>query len=355
MTKKGLTYKDAGVDIDAGNNLVPAYLKHMRSTFNPQVLQNDGGFAGLFQLQGSPGLANKKSDPLLVSATDGVGTKLKIAFAMDKHDTVGIDLVAMSINDILVQGAAPLFFLDYVATGHVESHVMEQVVAGIAEGCKQAGCALLGGETAELPGFYKKGEYDLAGFGVGVVERNKVIDGKSVKPNDIILGLPSVGIHSNGYSLARKALLEVGKLSLKTKIKELGCTLGEELLRPTKIYAKPLVSVLNSYKTKKPIKALAHITGGGLIENIPRILPKNCNAEINLESFEVPAIFKLIAKKGKIASKELFRVFNMGIGMVMIVNKSNATSIINKMEKQGQQCLIIGKVVKGKKSVNLIK
>ncbi|MHC4871236.1 MAG: phosphoribosylformylglycinamidine cyclo-ligase [Planctomycetota bacterium] len=356
MAKKGLTYKDAGVDIDAGNELVSTYMHSMRSTFGPQVLQNDGGFAGLFRLRGTQGLFERKiSDPLLVSATDGVGTKLKIAFAMDKHDTVGIDLVAMSINDILVQGADPLFFLDYVATGKVEKKVLAEIVTGISEGCKQAGCALLGGETAELPGFYQEGEYDLAGFGVGVVERRKVIDGQSVEAGDVILGLPSSGIHSNGYSLARKALLEAGKMSLETEVEELGCTLGEELLRPTKIYAQPIVSILRSYKVKKPVKALAHITGGGLIENIPRVLPANCNAEISLSSFKTPEIFKLVAKCGNVAEKELYRVFNMGIGMVMVVSEVSAASIIEKMHKQNQECIRIGTIVNGGKKVRLLK
>lgn len=356
MAKKGLTYKDAGVDIDAGNELVSDYLHHMRSTFGPQVLQNDGGFAGLFRLRGTPGLFERKiSDPLLVSATDGVGTKLKIAFAMDKHDTVGIDLVAMSINDILVQGAEPLFFLDYVATAKVDKKVLSALVAGISEGCKQAGCALLGGETAELPGFYKKGEYDLAGFGVGVVERKKVIDGKDVEKGDVILGLPSSGLHSNGYSLARKALLEAGKLSLKTEIEELGCTLGEELLRPTKIYAADIVNILRKYKVKKPVKALAHITGGGLIENLPRVLPEKCDAEIDIKTWKTPEIFKLIAKCGKVAEKELYRVFNMGIGMVMVVSEASAKTITESLNKNGSGCIRIGRIVQGKGEVRLIK
>jgi phosphoribosylformylglycinamidine cyclo-ligase len=350
---KGLTYKDAGVDIDAGNDLAKKYLTSMQSTYTKQVLKNDGGFAGLLRLSGSQGLsAGKGSDPLLVSATDGVGTKLKIAFKMDKHDTVGIDLVAMSINDIIVQGAAPLLFLDYVATGKVEKKVLCEIVEGVAEGCRQAGCALLGGETAELPGFYKKGEYDLAGFGVGVVERKKVITGKGVRQGNVILGLASSGIHSNGYSLARKALLEKGKMRLKGYVDELGCKLGEELLRPTKIYSKSIMSVINSAKVN-PIKALAHITGGGLIENLPRVLPLNCSAEINTKLWDVPAVFDLIGKVGGVQKREMFRVFNMGIGMAVVVPASKAAGVAKKFEQQGQKCYTIGRIVKGNGKVKL--
>lgn len=346
--QRGISYRDAGVDMDAGNELADRYLELMQSTFGPQVLRNDGGYAGLYRLRGIQGLfARHLTDPILVSSTDGVGTKLKIAFAMNRHDTVGIDLVAMSVNDILVQGAEPLFFLDYVGTGRIEKEVIFQVVKGIAEGCRQAGCALLGGETAELPGFYADGEYDLAGFAVGIVERKRLIDGSRVEKGDIILGLPSTGLHSNGYSLARKVLLEVGGLSLDRWIEELGCTLGEELLRPTRIYVRPILDVLRTYRVKNPVHALAHITGGGLVENVPRVLPPDVDAVFDRKAWPVPPIFDLIRRLGKVEPEEMDRVFNLGLGMVMVVSSFSMAAIRRRLKRLGQPSYIVGRIEKG--------
>lgn len=348
MAKKSLSYKDAGVDIDVANELEDGYLKHLRSTLTTGVIQNEGGYGGLFRLQGAPGLfARRWRDPVLVSGTDGVGTKLKIAFMMDRHDTVGIDLVAMSVNDILVQGAEPMFFLDYIGIGKADKRVLLEIVKGVSEGCRQAGCALLGGETAELPGFYAAGEYDLAGFAVGVVERKRLIDGSQVVPGDIILGLPSSGLHSNGYSLARRALLEEAGLALNEKRKDLGCTLGEELLRPTRIYVKPVLAAFGAYRVKRPIHALAHITGGGLVENVPRVLPKNCDARFDLGSWKVPPIFQLIQECGNVAEDEMYRVFNMGVGMVMVVSPPSVDTVLLNLKKAGCKARPVGEIVEG--------
>jgi phosphoribosylformylglycinamidine cyclo-ligase len=355
MAKKSLSYKDAGVDIDVANQLVGGYTKILKSTFTPGVIRNDGGFGGLFRLQGAPGLFAKKwRDPVLVSGTDGVGTKLKIAFAMNKHDTVGIDLVAMSVNDILVQGAEPMFFLDYVGIAKADRKVLLEIVKGVADGCKQAGCALLGGETAELPGLYAKGEYDLAGFAVGVVERKNVIDGSQVEPGDIILGLPSSGLHSNGYSLARKALLEKAGLKLGAKAPGLGCTLGEELLKPTRIYVKPVLAAFGAYAVKRPIRALAHITGGGLVENVPRVIPGDCDAVFNIDSWEAPPIFRLIQKAGNIADDEMYRVFNMGLGMVMVVTPPSVETVLSKLKRSGCKASVVGRIADGSGKVRLV-
>lgn len=355
MAKKRLSYKDSGVDIDVANELEDGYFRILKSTFNPGVIRNDGGFGGLFRLQGAPGLfARRWRDPVLVSGTDGVGTKLKIAFMMNKHDTVGIDLVAMSVNDILVQGAEPMFFLDYVGVGKADKQMLLDIVKGVADGCRQAGCALLGGETAELPGFYGKGEYDLAGFAVGVVERRRLIDGSQVEPGDVIIGLPSSGLHSNGYSLARKALLEKAGLKLSARPPELGCTLGEELLRPTRIYVKPVLAAFAAYKIKRPIRALAHITGGGLLENVPRILPAGCDAVFNLDAWTPPPIFKLIREAGNVADDEMYRVFNMGLGMIMVVTPAAAETVLAKLAYAGCKAGVVGRIVEGDQKVQLV-
>ncbi len=354
--KKGLTYRDAGVDIDTGNALAGEFLSLMQSTYTPQVVANDGGFGGLYSLKGVQGLfARRLTDPILVSGTDGVGTKLKIAFMVGKHDTVGIDLVAMSVNDVLVQGAEPLFFLDYAASGKIEQSVMLDIVKGVAAGCRQAGCALLGGETAELPGFYQDGEYDLAGFAVGIVERKRLLDGSAVSEGDVILGLPSSGLHSNGYSLARKALLDCGGMKITDTVAELGGTLGEELLRPTRIYVKPVLEVMRAYRRKRPVHALVHITGGGLLENIPRILPAGCDAEIFTGSWDVPPIFELIRTCGDVDVGEMRRVFNMGIGMVMIVAEVSANALVKRLKKAGCPAGRIGRIVRGKGKVKFTK
>jgi len=348
VARRKLTYKDAGVNIDVSNDLEDGYLQLMQSTFTPQVIQNPGGFGGLYRLKGTPGLFSRQfRDPVLVSGTDGVGTKLKIAFLLDRHDTVGIDLVAMSVNDILVQGAEPIFFLDYVASGKVEARVMLDIVRGVADGCRQAGCALLGGETAELPGFYAPGEYDLAGFAVGVVERQHLLDGRAVRPGDVILGLASSGLHSNGYSLARKALLEEGGLDLHRTDERLGCTLGEALLEPTRIYVRPVLAAMRAYRKKKPVHALAHITGGGLVENVPRVLPKDCDALFRWGSWPLPPIFPLVQECGNVDDEEMRRVFNMGLGMVMVVSEVSANVILQRLKRAGCPGFRVGQVVPG--------
>lgn len=346
---KGLTYRDAGVDIDAAKDFASRIQQYMRSTYGPAVIENEDGFGGLFALPGTVGLfARKCRNPVLVAGTDGVGTKLKVAQRMNQHDTVGIDLVAMCVNDVLVQGALPLFFLDYLATGKLEPEQHADIVKGIAEGCRQADCALLGGETAEMPGFYGAGEYDLAGFTVGVVERARLIDGrKRVRPGDVVLGLASAGLHSNGFSLVRKLFFEQEKMKVGQEVAELGCTLGEELLRPTRIYVPSLRRVLDRYRVKGVVHALAHITGGGLLENVPRVVGKRCVAKIKKKSWERPPVFGLIQRLGKIDEAEMFRVFNMGIGMVAIVAPYYADAIRRSLERSGEQVAVIGEVVKG--------
>lgn len=328
-----MNYKDAGVNIDEGNKLVEMIKPIAKQTLNEYVLEGIGGFAGLVEIK------NYKN-PVLVSSTDGVGTKLKIAFMMDKHDTVGIDLVAMCVNDIIVTGAKPLFFLDYFATGKLKSETAAEVIKGIAEGCKIAGCALIGGETAELPGFYKEGEYDLAGFCVGIAEKEKLIDIKSIKEGDAIIGLASSGIHSNGYSLVRKVFFEKNNFSVKDFIPELGTNLGDALLTPTKIYVKS-IEALKGLK----IKGMAHITGGGFIDNIPRILRKSIAAKINKGSWEIPIIFNLIQRLGDIEEREMYRTFNMGIGIVVIIDPSDVDKALEKLNGMGEKAYVIGEIV----------
>ncbi len=329
---KGMSYKDAGVNINEGSRAVSLMKDAVSSTWRPEVLTELGGFGGLFQLD-----VNKYRQPVLVSGTDGVGTKLKIAFAMDKHDTIGIDAVAMCVNDILVQGAEPLFFLDYVALGKLIPEQVAAVVKGIAFGCKQAGCALIGGETAEMPGFYAKGEYDIAGFAVGVVDKEKIIDGQGIKSGDVIIGLPSSGLHSNGYSLARKVLLGEDYENLKVYDEKLGITLGEEMLKPTKIYVQEVQPLIE----KQSIKGMAHITGGGLVENVPRVLPNNLKADFIWGSWPVPPIFQLIQSQGNVPENEMYRTFNMGIGFVLIVPQEEVEAIISQCS---EDAYVIGKV-----------
>lgn len=346
MAKKaGLSYKEAGVDIEAGDAVAGGFLQMMRKTFTKGVIRNDGGFGGLFSLTEFA----KYKKPVLVSGTDGVGTKLQVALQMNKHDTIGIDLVAMSVNDILVQGARPLFFLDYLVTDRINKQVLLQVVKGISDGCKESGCALIGGETAEHPDCFPKGEYDLGGFAVGIAEEDKLITGKAVKTGDVILGLSSSGLHSNGYTLARRALLVEGGLSVKKKLPELGMTVGEALLTPTRLYVKPVLKVLDKYAAgKNPVHGIVHITGGGIVENTPRILPKTCNALIRKGSWPVPPVIDLIQRCGKIAEEEMYRVFNMGIGMVLIVDPKEAANIQRSLKTSKQQVQVIGEVVRGK-------
>jgi phosphoribosylformylglycinamidine cyclo-ligase len=334
----GFTYKDSGVDIDAADLSVQMIKRYARQTHIDGVLGDIGNFGAFFQLDDS------LRQPVLVSGADGVGTKLKVAFMMDKHDTVGIDCVAMCVNDILVHGARPLFFLDYIAVGKLIPEKISQIVKGIAEGCTQAGCALIGGETAQMPDMYKEEEYDLAGFAVGVVEREKLLDGSKIKQRDAVIGLASSGLHSNGFSLVRKVLL--GKMKVDEYISDLKKTLGEELLTPTKIYVRTVLDVLND-----KIHGMAHITGGGLLENLPRILPEGLEFRIDKNSWEVPVIFKIIQRLGKIDLKEMYRTFNMGIGFVMVVERDEVENLLRKLNELGQNAWIIGDIVPGEKGV----
>jgi phosphoribosylformylglycinamidine cyclo-ligase len=332
-----LTYADAGVDIDAGNKAVSLIRNAVKSTFRSEVLTDIGGFGGLFSLD-----ISRYTQPVLVSGTDGVGTKLKVAIMMGKHNTIGIDTVAMCANDILVQGAEPLFFLDYLATGKLVPEKVASIVSGVADGCRQAGCALIGGETAEMPGFYGEGEYDIAGFIVGVVNKPDIISGETIEPGDVLLGLPSSGLHSNGYSLARKALLERAGYKLDTYIDALGRTVGEELLEPTRIYVKTIHKLLKQFH----IKGLAHITGGGLVENIPRMMPPGLGARLKRDSWPVHPVFELIKEIAGIDNYEMLRTFNMGIGMVMAVPPDQQNAIMEYLAENNEPVYNIGTVGK---------
>ncbi len=342
-----LTYKQAGVDIDAGDRFVNLIKPLVRKTFRPEVLTDLGGFGGLFRLP-----ARRYKDPVLVSGTDGVGTKLKVAFQMDRHDTVGIDLVAMCVNDVVVSGAEPIFFLDYFATGKLEPEKSVEIIKGIAEGCKQAGCALIGGETAEMPSIYAEGEYDLAGFAVGVVEKAKIVDGRRVKAGDALIGLASSGLHSNGYSLVRKVIFDTAGLSLHDRISDLSRPLGEELLTPTRIYVKSILSLLKDAPLAGAIKGIAHITGGGITENLPRVLPSGCGALITRSSWEVPPIFGFLQHKGGIAEPEMYRTFNMGLGMILVVSRDKVTKLLAKAKRLGERAFLIGEIIRGPRKVN---
>ncbi|ADQ15656.1 phosphoribosylformylglycinamidine cyclo-ligase [Halanaerobium hydrogeniformans] len=335
----GLNYKESGVDIDAGKKAVNLMKKDVEATHGPEVLNSLGGFGGLFQLD-----LGKYEKPVLVSGTDGVGTKLKLAFKLDKHDSIGIDLVAMSVNDILAQGAKPLFFLDYLATGKLEPEKTAQIVRGIALGCQESSAALIGGETAEMAGFYKDGEYDLAGFAVGIVDRSKIITGQNIKEGNLIIGLASNGLHSNGFTLARAALFNKAGYDYQEKIPGLENNLGEELLKPTRIYVKSVLSTLEDYYLS--INGIAHITGGGLIENIIRILPEQLAAEIDSSKWEQQKIFKIIQEAGKIDDFEMLRTFNMGIGMVLIIDPSDKKEIMSELKAQGESPYQIGEIEK---------
>jgi phosphoribosylformylglycinamidine cyclo-ligase len=327
----GMTYKDAGVDIDAGDALVERIKPLARSTLRDGVLAGIGGFGALFEVP------RRYKEPVLVSGTDGVGTKLKLAFQLDRHDTVGIDLVAMSVNDILVQGAEPLFFLDYFACGRLRVDTAAAVVAGIAEGCRQAGCALIGGETAEMPSMYPDGEYDLAGFAVGVVEKSRIIDGRTIAAGDAVVALASSGPHSNGYSLVRR-IVEVSGADLGAAFG--GSTLGETLLAPTRIYVRPVLALLEQVG----IKGIAHITGGGIVENVPRVLPEGVKAVIQRDSWSLPMVFQWLQAQGRIEDEELHRVFNCGIGMVLVVAREDAERSVALLEAAGEQAWIAGTV-----------
>ena len=338
MSVEKLTYKDAGVDTKEGERAVSLMKTHVKKTFNENVLTGLGSFGSLFRLD-----VADMEEPVLVSGTDGVGTKLKLAFLMDKHDTVGQDCVAMCVNDVLCQGAKPLFFLDYIATGRVKAEKVADIVKGIADGCVLAGCALVGGETAEMPDFYTEGEYDMAGFAVGVADRKKIIDGSKIKEGNVVIGIPSSGIHSNGYSLVRKLFFDKLEMSVNDYVEELGTTLGETLLAPTKIYAAACNAVLE----KSTVNGIIHITGGGFYENIPRIIPEGLGVEISLGSWEIPAVFQYIQNKGNVDMKEMFSTFNMGIGMMMAVDADKQAEILFALEQAGEKAAVIGKIVKG--------
>jgi phosphoribosylformylglycinamidine cyclo-ligase len=328
----GLSYRDAGVDIDAGDALVERIKPYAKRTQRREVMGGLGGFGALFQVP-----LDRYKEPVLVSGTDGVGTKLKLAMQLHKHDTIGIDLVAMCVNDLVVQGAEPLFFLDYFATGHLEVDTAADVIKGIAEGCEQAGCALIGGETAEMPGMYHGGDYDLAGFAVGVVEKSKIIDGSKVKAGDALIGLASSGPHSNGYSLVRK-VIEVSNAYLGEEFH--GKTLGETLLAPTRIYIKPLLQLFAAVD----VHALAHITGGGLIENIPRVLPQDCRAVLDGNSWQRPPVFDWLQQKGNIAEREMHRVFNCGVGMVIAVAQEDLARSLELLRAAGENAWHLGAI-----------
>lgn len=329
------SYEASGVNLEAGYEVVSRIKKHVASTNRPGVMGNIGAFGGMFDLAS---LGYK--EPILVSGTDGVGTKLKIAFAVDKHDTIGIDAVAMCVNDVLAQGAEPLFFLDYVAVGKNEPAVVEAIVSGVAEGCRQAGCALIGGETAEMPGMYQPGDYDIAGFTVGAVDRANLIDGSKVKTGDVLVGIASSGVHSNGFSLVRKIVADAG-LDFNSKYEETGDkTLGEMLLTPTRIYVKPVLDVIRNID----VHGVAHITGGGFDENIPRILHEGQGIEVKEGSWEILPVFRLLEKYGKVPHREMFNIFNMGIGMVLAVDEKDAAKAIGILENHGEKASIIGKI-----------
>ncbi|RDY31531.1 phosphoribosylformylglycinamidine cyclo-ligase [Lachnotalea glycerini] len=340
-----MDYKKAGVDIEAGYKSVELMKEHIKKTMRPEVLTNIGGFSGAFSMEAFKNMEK----PTLVSGTDGVGTKLKLAFILDKHDTIGIDCVAMCVNDIACAGGEPLFFLDYVACGKNVPEKIATIVSGVAEGCAQSNAALIGGETAEMPGFYPEEEYDLAGFAVGVVDEKDLITGKELEVSDVLIGIKSSGVHSNGFSLVRK-VFDMTKESLNTYYEELNSTLGEALLAPTKIYVKALRDVRNA---NVKIKACSHITGGGFYENVPRMLPDGKRAVIEKKSYEIPAIFKMLANKGEISEEMMYNTYNMGIGMVLAVNKDDVNKALAAIKAAGEEAVIIGHIEDGEKGVTL--
>jgi phosphoribosylformylglycinamidine cyclo-ligase len=339
MVKK-VSYKNAGVDIEKGNAFIQAIKPMVESTFRPEVLTKIGGFAGCVSLN-----LERYKKPILVSSTDGVGAKLKIAFLMDRHDTVGIDLVAMCVNDIVVTGAKPLFLLDYLATSQLDLEKGKKVINGIVKGCIEAECSLIGGETAEMPGFYREGEYDLAGFAVGIVEDAQLIDGSSMMVGDKLIGIASSGLHSNGYSLVRKILLDHHKMDLAKRVEEIGEVLCEELLRPTKIYVKTILNLVRDFN----IRGMAHITGGGITGNLPRVISKGCKAVIHKGTWEIPPIFPFLREKGNITEDEMFRTFNNGIGMILIVKAKETEDILGRIHSLGEKAFVIGEIGKAER------
>lgn len=343
MSVDKLTYAEAGVDVKEGARAVELMKKHVKETFNSDVIGDLGSFGGLLRLSG------KFESPVLVAGTDGVGTKLKVAFMMDQHDTVGQDLVAMCVNDILCQGATPLFFLDYLATGRLKAESAALLVKGITDGCKLSNMPLLGGETAEMPGFYQDGEYDMAGFAVGVVDEKSIISGQNIESGDVLIGLASSGIHSNGYSLVRKLFFDRLDMTVDTFIPEIGTTLGEALLTPTRIYVKSILSLLESVK----VKGMVHMTGGGFFENIPRVMPEGLCANVTLGSWKMPKIFEYISSLGIVESDDLYGTFNMGIGYIAVVSKEDVEKTIEILKACGEEVSIIGEVAKGNTGVAL--
>ena len=341
-----ITYKDAGVNIDAANQATERIKKLARSTYNINVLSEIGSFGGMFN-----GSFDDTRSPVLVASCDGVGTKLKIAFETGIHNTIGSDLVSACIGDILVQGARPIFFLDYIACGKLDPAVITQIVEGVASGCRDNDCALLGGETAEMPGFYQDGEYDIAGFIVGVVDKQKIINGSRITSGDVVIGIPSAGLHTNGYSLARKVLFDVAGYNVNTHVDELGCTVGQELLKPHKNYLPCLAKLIEH---EGVIKGMAHITGGGLVENIPRVLPHNVDVEIKQGSWPVLPVFDLIQKLGNVPHDDMLRTFNMGIGMVVIVNKGFAQFVMDQLDNAREKHYVLGEVVSGSSKVQFV-
>jgi phosphoribosylformylglycinamidine cyclo-ligase len=340
-----IDYRASGVDIDAGNETVRRIKSLAKSTFTPGVLSDIGSFGGLFALDHS-----RYQQPVLVASTDGVGTKLKVAFMTGRHDTVGADLVNHCVNDILVQGAEPLFFLDYLATGRLSPDVAEQVIAGVARACRENGCALLGGETAEMPGFYADGEYDIAGTIVGVVERSKIVDGRAIAVGDTLIGLASAGLHTNGYSLARRVMFDVCHFTSDSLVPELGTTAGEALLAPHRSYLAALRPLIEA----GAVKGMAHITGGGITENLPRILPDGTAAEINRSSWSIPAIFRLLQERGDVAEDEMFRAFNMGIGLIIACDASHEAQVISALAHAGEDPVRLGRIVTGQRDVRYV-
>ncbi len=336
MSKKGLTYKESGVDIKAGYRSVELIKKSVAKTFTEGVVSNIGGFGGLFSID-----KEDYEQPILVSGTDGVGTKLMVAFMMDKHDTVGEDCVAMCVNDILCQGAKPLFFLDYIATGKLKPYKVENIVKGVSNGCIKSQAALIGGETAEMPGLYSDGEYDIAGFSVGIVDKKDIIDSKKISHGDVLIGLPSNGLHSNGFSLVRKALFDIKGYDVKQHFDDLGMMLGEELLKPTRIYVDPVYELIEKFD----IKGISHITGGGFYENIPRIIPEGYSAKINTSDIPLPPIFNIVKHAGNIDIKEMYSTFNMGIGLVIAVNKDEADNVIKYLSNKNEKAYVLGEIV----------
>jgi phosphoribosylformylglycinamidine cyclo-ligase len=338
-----MDYRQSGVDIDAGNETVRRIKSLAKTTFTSGVLSEIGSFGGLFALD-----RDLAREPVLVSSADGVGTKLKVAFMTGRHDTVGADLVNHCVNDILVQGARPLFFLDYLATGRLSPDIAEQVVAGVARGCRDNGCALLGGETAEMPGFYADGEYDIAGFIVGIVDRSRIVDGRTIAPGDVLIGLPSAGLHTNGYSLARRVLFDLCGLTPDAVVPELGGSIGDTLLAPHRSYLTAIAPLLDG----RLVKGMAHITGGGITENLPRVLPEGCAAHVDRRTWEIPPIFQLLRAKGRIADDEMFRAFNMGIGLVVVCAEAHRDEALRRLAEAGERgAAIIGRIAPGDRDV----